>query len=162
MMQIPDNVKTSLVDIAMDISELNIREGERMCVLIADQPVGMTIMGCNCISDVIFYSNYFNRFEKLLRLEDLTIVKALIADPTDLPFNLLPASSAFVINEKSGIKKLDSMEEVTQHIELMLSMFEDINIDDFAVLIGVELSDFIKNGVISKLEAKRLKRYTGT
>ncbi len=159
--KIPGTVKTSLVNIMMSIEELNKKEGEKPYIMVVDQRGDMIIMGCSCLADVIFYSDYFHKFEESIDLEDITVMRALITDPADLPFRMPSAASAFVLNEEIGINKFDFMCEATEHIETIVDVFKDMEIEDFAVLIGIEFSETIRSRVINKIEEKRLERIKG-
>jgi hypothetical protein len=156
--EIPITIKTSLANVIMSIYELNSNEGEKLCVIAADDGQNMTIMGCECLSDIIFYSDYFHRFDKSIDPENLTVMRALIADPTDLPFCLPPAASIFILNDNVGMEKFDYVYEATEYIEDIMGVWPRMEIKDFAVLIGIELSIIIKARIIKKIEEKRLEK----
>lgn len=156
--KIPITVQTSLVNITMSVAELNGKEGERPYIMVVDDNADMTIIGCDCVSDIIFYSDYFHKFDKPIDPEDLTVIRALIANPADLPFRLPPAAGAFVLHEELGINKFKFMYEATDYIESIMDILKDAVIEDFAVLIGIASSDIIKARIIKKIEEKRLER----
>ncbi len=156
--KIPINIKTSLINIIMSIDELNAKEGEKSHIMIVDDHTNMTIVGCECLSDIIFYSDYFHKFDKPIDPRDIIVMRALIADPTDLPFRLPLSANVFVLQDELGIIKFEFMSEATEHIETMIASCKDMEIEDFAVLIGIELSGIIKARIIAKIEEKRLER----
>ncbi len=156
--KIPITIKTSLIDIAMSIDELNKKQGAKPYIMVVDRETDMTIMGCVCASDIIFYADYFSKFDKPINPEDMTVICALIADPADLPFCLPGIASVFVLHDEFGICEFKFMYEATEYIEMITASSETTVIEDFAVLIGIKLSDIFKSRLITKIEEKRLER----
>ena len=158
MEKIPIDVKTSLIDIVMNIDELNKKQGSKSYIMVVDQKTGMTIVGCDCMSDIIFYADYFHRFDKPIKPDDVIVMRALVANPVDLPFCLPRAASAFVLHDEFGICEFSFMHEATDYIEMIVASSETTVIEDFAVLIGIKLGNIIKLRVVTKIEEKRLER----
>ena len=156
--RIPITVQTSLVNVIMNINELNEKKDEKSYIIVIDDSVDVTIVGCECLSDVIFYADYFKRFDKPIDPEDMTVMRAKIADPTDLPFRLPFAASAFVLHNDLGINEFRFMYEATEYIESIMAALKDTVIEDFAVLIGIALSSIIKARTITKIEERRMER----
>ncbi len=157
--KIPITIQTAVVNVMMNISELNARQGgKKPCIMLVNDNADMTIVGCDCLSDIIFYSDYFRIFDKPINPEHMTVMRVLIADPTDLPFTPPLAASVFVLNDEFGISKFGYMHEATDYIEAAIATYTYMEIEDFAVLIGIELSDIIRARIINKIEEKRLER----
>ena len=133
-----DNIITSC-------SDLNIHHGEEKTLLciVDDYYSEFTIVGCNTLYDIAYYTSANKLITKAQRIcpEEWMLMKIRILDPENLPYDIEYGDKVYVFFDLGFFFEADTMQKAVDHIEGIFQMGWANDIDEFAVVTGIKLRD---------------------
>ena len=148
--KIPESIKTSICEVMMRPVEFNARQGDTIFAALKLDGQSTDIIGANCLTDVAFYTAYFHLFPDGVD-DNIAVIKALVADPSDLPCEISDDEDIYVLCKSEELIQFGYVEEAVDYIELNFKFDEKASLDDFAVLIGREVTPNIRQAWLTKV-----------
>lgn len=117
------------------VREINMMQDEEMWFVIGSSATTVELLGCPSEKGLL-------KIAYLMRVFIMTrphiMIKAIIQNPMDLPYEISPAKSVMVIFGDHTLKIFHSIQKTVEFIEETLVKYDQSTIEDFAVLIGDE------------------------
>lgn len=151
--EVPHDVITNPDEVAMNMVELNHFRGEEMSVLLHDDDTDIVLVACAESHDLPFYVAMSRSFPEDIPKDSMTLLRATVMNPIDLPFEMGPEEEAFVIYDDWDFRQFFNMADVVSVIEQTVRIYKNADVElDFTVLIGNELNSTILDLLLGKVE----------
>ncbi len=147
--------KTDLNDIILSTSHINADHyNKTVFMLLSETDQSVDMIGAQYTQDISYYAVHFGLFDTSdINPDKFILLKVVPHDPRDLPFELPRLEDAYIIYDDWYMSNpLGTMKEVTEKIEELFRSFDEAKIEEFAVLIGREMSNGVKTAVLRQIE----------
>jgi len=151
--EVPYDILTNPSEVAMNMVELNHFRGVEMSVLLHNDDTDVVIVACAESYDLPFYTAMSGSFPEDIPRDSMTLLRATVINPVNLPFEIGPEEEAFVIYDDWDYRQFFSMADVASVIEQTVRIYENVDVElDFTVLIGHELNSTVLDLLLKKVE----------
>lgn len=151
--EVPYDIITDPNEVALNMVELNHFRGAEMSVLLHDDDTDIVLVACAEPYDLPFYTAMSGSFPEDIPRDSMTLLRATVMNPVDLPFEMGPEEEAFVIYDDWDFRQFFNMADVVSVIEQTVRIYRNADVElDFTVLIGYELNSTILDLLLKKVE----------
>ena len=134
-----------------NVDDLKYFLDENVAILIQDTGVDLNVLACGRMWDISHFANKARPFSTPTDGDKFMVLEAKVVNPIQLPYELGPKQEIFIIRDEWDFTRFSDMESAIYYIEDTFKRTKDVNIEDFIILIGVEIAEHILKLVLSRI-----------
>lgn len=139
---------------ASNIAELQQLRGRNVAVLMYDTNIDIELIACERMWDLPYYASKVKVFPKSSDESKFMLLQVEIADPSNLPYELVDNEEVFVVHDEWDFSRSLSALSAGRKIESVFNTCSNADIDeDFLVMIGRELPRHMLGLILSRMTA---------